>query len=263
MGSHDFQDYQAKTATIVTAQHAYSALVRAATEEYGTDGYNGTISTTNGFTMKSTEPMPRSLATSLVFNGDFEDGEWWQGIEKWECCGCIPICAEAGGTNRTVTAKLTIDDYDSYINVEWVKQNIERFRFQPKEGEMIESVKVLVDDPTYKVKTTRHRGKARRVFTVNGTKFDDVDQAVLSAEGHAKNRINAGLGRARPGDGPRIANTGHSVIETVERGDSAATATVDIILERRKLELEIKLLKRAPLKDRTVIGWFFYGWAAS
>ena len=47
MGSCDFTT----TSTGKTAQEAYNKAVDRASDEYGSDPYNGTISTTRGFTM--------------------------------------------------------------------------------------------------------------------------------------------------------------------------------------------------------------------
>ncbi len=78
MGAHNFLD-QAYGAT---AQEAYKDAVESAIYEYGHDAYNGTISTTNGFTIIPLEPKETidGWASRVL-----ED----EGIRKWEECACV------------------------------------------------------------------------------------------------------------------------------------------------------------------------------
>ena len=78
MGAHNFHD-QAYGAT---AQEAYKEAVESAYYEYGHDPYNGTISTTSGFTMIPLEPGESIDAWSSRVLED-------EGIKKWEECACV------------------------------------------------------------------------------------------------------------------------------------------------------------------------------
>jgi len=65
-----------------SAQEAYKKAVTEATEEYGFDPYNGTISTTNGFRMFTTSAS--DVREIYQFCDDNLDR-----TEKWGQCGCI------------------------------------------------------------------------------------------------------------------------------------------------------------------------------
>jgi len=88
-----------------TAEAAYKAAVRAAVYDYGHDLYNGTISTTDGFTIVRVPAGEDPFEYAERHGFDFD---------KWGECGCIPLSvprikklAEAGcGTSRWLLEQL-------------------------------------------------------------------------------------------------------------------------------------------------------------
>jgi len=83
VGSHTFQ------ATIggkgLTAAKAYEGLVAEAEREYGTDPYNGTISTTTGFVMVDIgRRRVNNIITDILEDDRHE-------IRKWGPAGCIAL----------------------------------------------------------------------------------------------------------------------------------------------------------------------------
>jgi len=78
MGAHNFhtQGYGG------TASEAYRDAVDDALYEYGHDPYNGTISTTSGFTLI---PLKEGESIDEWAGRVIED----EGIRKWEECACV------------------------------------------------------------------------------------------------------------------------------------------------------------------------------
>jgi len=78
MGAHNFQDQ----AYGETAEEAYRDAVESAHYEYGHEPYNGTISTTQGFTMI---PLIEGETIDAWSDRVIED----ESVRKWENCACV------------------------------------------------------------------------------------------------------------------------------------------------------------------------------
>lgn len=92
MGASEFKN----TIVATSAKEGYRSLVEAALHDSGHDGYNGTISTTNGFVMIA--PKPGETADECaerVLEGDLH------GVEKRGDAGCIDLGpAKAAGKRK-------------------------------------------------------------------------------------------------------------------------------------------------------------------
>lgn len=84
MGASEFRN----TIKSTSASAAYKSLVKDATDEYGSDPYNGTISTTSGFI--EVFPNAGESVDSCIERMLGDDGARL-GIEKYEKAGCINL----------------------------------------------------------------------------------------------------------------------------------------------------------------------------
>ena len=83
MGATNFGDLA--VGRYKTASEAYNSLVEDALHTYGHDSYNGTISTTQGFTMRDDNPRYGTKAF------DKWEDKMLDVAEKWEDCVCVEI----------------------------------------------------------------------------------------------------------------------------------------------------------------------------
>ena len=83
MGATDFGNLA--VGRFKNASEAYTDLVEEATHEYGYNSYNGTISTTSGFTMRDDNPRYGTKAF------DKWENKMLDVAQKWEDCICIEI----------------------------------------------------------------------------------------------------------------------------------------------------------------------------
>lgn len=101
MGSVDFYE----THTNPNVQTAYNALVDEATREYGTDGYNGTISTTHGCSVLSQMTMTASAAEQFAREQIDTDR-----VQKWGSCGAVKVGKPTKTKTRTLTKTITLSE---------------------------------------------------------------------------------------------------------------------------------------------------------
>jgi hypothetical protein len=97
MGACDFRHYEPGT----YLQDAYRTAVRNATDEFGSDGYNGTISTTNGAVLGTRQAMTRLEANR--FADDHLDD-----CKKWENAGAVAVLDDSCVQARVVEVTATL-----------------------------------------------------------------------------------------------------------------------------------------------------------
>jgi hypothetical protein len=104
MGSNNF----ANTGFAKTAQEAYNDLCDRATWEHGHDPYNGTISTTFGFTVQPISPaayVTQKRITQKAIDRWLERA--WDNTDKHTPCWCLELPkSHAKGRGRGVKAYL-------------------------------------------------------------------------------------------------------------------------------------------------------------
>lgn len=89
-------------------QQVYDRLVSDAVYEYGSDGYNGTISTTNGFVIATRHPVTMDEANQMASNFWDNDTEERLGISKWGPCAAVPVVEESAVVSKEVKFEVTI-----------------------------------------------------------------------------------------------------------------------------------------------------------
>lgn len=105
MGAHDFTDF----AEAETVKDAYSKCVEEARYQYGSDGYNGTITTTRGFKMLRRDPVPRAVADRLNAAAWDAEERGARPFEKWGHCAALAICKDTDWKWKSVTKTVTVE----------------------------------------------------------------------------------------------------------------------------------------------------------
>ena len=96
MGAHTFGH---TVAVKGNERDAYRALVQEATETYGTDSYNGTISTTSGCTApigKANTAKAAHKIADTILNAERNS----HGIEKWGKAGVVELTGNGADVKR-------------------------------------------------------------------------------------------------------------------------------------------------------------------
>lgn len=276
MGSHDFQvfcprateknrtePYYVRPAD--TAAEAYKNLVAAAIDEYGHDGYNGTISTTNGFRKDTPEVMTKRQAEKWA-NGRLALDE--QPYSKWGEAGYIAI-GEQPATEKTITMKALVSPVHAAPGEPgkpWTAQKeMPRDRALYEEalapmlriadGAELVNAKIVDDQREYKLKVTRNRGAATRVYIADRAgEFSSYDEACAA--------VTAQMEKSGAGFGAGQQRTRTEVIREEVRRGGKPLAEIAYTCVRREVTIEATIATpTGPVGD--VIGWLFFGWAAS
>lgn len=256
MGSHTFDTFVEAGGPwkIDTAQKAYDRACDDALHEYGHDGYNGTISTTYGFSMSTREILTRRQADKLM-------EKTIDNFSKWEACGCIPIGKAKAKTRKVTRTVKFVHAEGVYFNAKFLASQI---TLQP--GEAIVDWKILDVAATAKTKVIRNRGAAERVFIVHGsngqrTEFSDLASAVASVTAGREEwlaRKNEHLAKYPSGSWDHFKDA--VITEEVRRGGLAPAAVTTEVTYKAKVEVNLETIVAQPTE---VSGWLFYGWAAS
>lgn len=254
MGATEFRDFQPGR----SLGSAYSAAVAAATAEWGSDPYNGSISTTDGYRQVVDGPMTRNGA-ELYAELHIADAQ------KWGNALAIPVAADSVFTFRDVSftinlpAERPVLDWDGeptgrteqtsrYELIEaGRKEALSRYGSRVHAVAMTESLKtkIVVSQPA------AGRGVTRWVFDNVGRTdyYDTKAQAIAAAKraleaGEWKNEIGIKAVRYFP-------DAGTETVATVTRATVAAAATVTVTLAT-------SMTSGTP----DLAGWMFFGLAA-
>lgn len=247
MGSTTFITYRPG----LQMRNAYQEACDEATRYYGSDGYNGTISTTSGVQREVTTIMTRTGAELYAYM-NHEKGE------KWGNALAIPVADNSHFSFEEVTMKISLprtqpvtDWNDTVTGVRPTSENdlqeaarkkaLEAYGFQLHDVEIEAKVKYdyFVHSP---------QGRGTTVYMVNGlerqypTKGSAIKaaKAAMDRSAWASDR-NMQIRAVKAWDGKLAA----AVVERVTLA-AEATATVTV----------------AKLQTQTPDGWLFFGWAA-
>ena len=259
MGSTNFDQYAKGT----DYRALYRQLVDQATSEFGTDAYNGSISTTSGVMLDTTTPMTIEAARDRA-------GQRCERYDKWGACGAIPILADI--KRRTVTTTVTLDgdpaDWDQR------RQTLHRLaaeKVRLRDGEQVLKVAEDRTSPApqrFRFRTQATDGKAEtRYFVLNEHGQVMADRQPLTGTtarlwsyGHvsqAKARAHADRLARNPRPGAGAAQ--FSVEGRIRRdsGDPLVTATRE--LTSAKVPLTVTVGRQTS--DR-IGGYLFFGMVA-
>lgn len=237
MGAHSFTATSKET----DPKKAYEALVDDAFAVYGSDSYNGTISTTRGFRVHSSSPLS-PLAAEALSNSRLGS------LEKWGNCEAIAVGTAKKTKEKTVTITIRpTEPVGQYLNL--TAAGIAEKIGVPLER--LESFTVVESTPAYRYRTTK-AGPSRRIWTTSaGGEFATRAEAAAHAKKTLVDTFNGSAGTYVEGD---------KSVEVFQRTIRNPEASV----VRSLVSWKIKLTARIATSDERVFDhWLFYGWAAS
>ena len=253
MGATDFRDFQPGR----SLGSAYSAAVAEATREWGSDPYNGSISTTDGYRQIVHTPMTRNGA-EFYAELHIEDAQ------KWGSALAIPVAADSAfrfsdaSFTITLPAEKPVLDWDGkptgrteqtsrYELIEaGRKEALSRYGSRVHAVAVAESLKtkIVVSQPAVGRSVTRWVFDNVGRTTYHDTKAHAITAAKTALEaGEWKNEIGIQAVRYFP-------DAGTETVATVKRATVAATATVTVTLAT------------PTTSTPEIAGWMFFGLAA-
>ena len=237
MGAHSFTAVSKET----DPKAAYAALVAEARSEYGSDAYNGTISTTRGFRVVSSTPLSESAAAALI-ESRIED------LEKWDVCEAVAVGKAKKVKKRTVT--VTLRPTDAAANgMRLSGADVASHLGIPVER--LEGFTVVTSTPKYRYVAGKP-GPSRRVWTTSmGGEFATRTEAAAFARQKLEERAWHDAG---------VYVSGDETIEVFQRTVRSPEASMQRKLVSWKLKLTVEI---ASSDEKVFDHWLFYGWAAS
>ena len=240
MGATGFTTYR-DGADLATA---YRHAVRDAVEEYGNDGYNGTISTTEGvYRVRIPRPLTRAGA-ALYADQHYDDAE------KWGPALAVPVAPDDRFAFGTAKFTVTLEDGDdeSWSPTGALEEKARARAFE-LHGAQVHDVKIK---PTIKTKvvTTAAAGKSVLKWQAGGHRlFDTKTEALRHARESAPKAIG-GVGVKQVRVWPESTFHDKTLAAQVTNATVRATAEVTVTLAVPKTTLV------------QVEGWLFFGLAA-
>lgn len=237
MGAHSFTAKSKES----DPRDAYESLVGDALSQYGSDSYNGTISTTRGFRVYSNVPMSPLAAAAL-------SSARLGSLEKWGNCEAVAVGAAAKTREKKATITIRpVDPVGQYLRL--TDAEIAEKIGVPLAS--LESLTITESTPTYRYRTTK-AGPARRVWsTSTGGEFATRAEAVAHAKKTLVDPLNGSAGRYVEAD---------KSVEVFQRTLRSPEASVIRSLVSWKLKIDARI---AVGEARVFDHWLFYGWAAS
>jgi len=241
MGATEFYVHRAGS----DLDDAYAGAVREARDEYGNDGYNGTISTTSGAAVSTRSVMTHSGASLWAYD-HLDDAE------KWGSALAVPTASDGSFEFTVERFKVTLEDVDGRS---WSPQAAleDKARAQAfrRFGTAVHKVEVRPRVRT-KVVTTAAAGRPVLRWQSGGWKlFDTKAQAVA----HAREQL---LGR---NGGEAMAVKQVRVWPDSTFNDKTVAAQVSVETVRADADVVVTLA-RPRTTTVPVEGWLFFGLAA-
>lgn len=255
MGSTSFANIF--THPTCSAGHAYEQLVETAICEEGGNGYNGTISTTEGFTVVSYVLLTMAEAVALAKTRI-------NNLQKWGNCEAFPLketipaqYVDDAETNVTVTVSAADYRCPSALHTAIAKA-------ARVEDDCLKAFE-LFGEPAVRstVTTTATKGPTQTRYFV----IDSRDGRIPSwNDGYVSQAAaRAAISDAGRNPSDRFASElTFNVIAMTRRASGEPLVTGTLIRKTVEATFRIKTRKRvAPERHgSTQHGWYFYGWAA-
>lgn len=272
MGAHDFS---AVYYGPLSLRDAYDKLCDDARHEYGSSGYNGTISTTSGAYLHDPNLAPMTEDEAYRRVGDALDN-----YSKWEACGAFPLVAKEHckpDTTVTVTVRVPgpiIGTYDGPERAALAAavaakvklapgQYIKEFDYNPGTGWVSEQLRAL---PAPKVRTkveaTATDGKAETRYFLIREGGRPVDFARDWAHGHPSQAAARAAAVQVLKNATDLASTNIRIEAHTLRASGEPVVTVTRTVVSTEVTVLVTLAHRAP-HGTPRAGWLYFGWAAS
>jgi len=243
MGAHNFTE----TSKVTDPDVAYRQLVEQALHEYGSDGYNGTISTTHGFRVVSKIPMTAIAAEQYAY-------EHSERCEKWGQCEAVAVGVATQTKSKIVTFNVPIDDSAHGLRVDVAM--IAGAASMPLGS--VTGFEVLTSAPKFKT-TVTPPGPARKVWVTNpsrGVEYATKAAALAAARSTAEQA--------------RVVSTSTAVPAVYVQPTVSATVsqqtvrTPEVTVASRLVSWKVKARLDFVVGDKLEFDhWLFYGMAAS
>lgn len=251
MGSHSFEVFGAGS----DPQQVYNELKSAARDEFGYDPYNGTISTTEGFTIMQRTPMSLDEAERLAEKHIDE-------ASKWGPCNAFPVTSNKNFKARVKKLKFRVE-HDDWVSREEIDKILKQ-KLPLAAGESLGEVKTLADEKTFRNEITTGQGSTQLRFVILGPNASRVGTE-YETQAQARAALKAHLDGLDAQGGPAWTANREQQFEII--GIQRRTSGDPLIrgerkLKKREITLEVAIIK--PIKTPLPIdGWLFSGWAAS
>lgn len=246
MGAHGFVEFHPGP----DCAAAYRAACEQALYEHGHDGYNGTISTTDGVSVVQATPLPQAVAERLA-ESKLEQ------FSKWGPVGAVAVGDPAAYRLRSRTLTITTEQQGPLYHDTLLELARAQLTLQP--GETIASVKLLEEKAARSVVSESSKGKAVTRYRIarDGTLGADEYPTLAAATQAARAAAKQVGGERWPVDGDVV----FEIVGSVRRENGAALRTLRSQLRKRTLKLAVELVREQ--RSATTVGWVFFGWAAS
>jgi hypothetical protein len=262
MGAHGFIEFvkdetdPAKAYTFICSERQYMD---------GHDGYNGTISTTHGFTVLQRTPVTiqeaRRFAEMCESDEDAPLPTEWRGWrpEKWGTAGALPILDESGVKMRSAKATVVVEKSGYLGESELIAFAASKLTLKP--SEKIIAAKTLTDEKKRKVTQVATEGKAVTRYLIVG----NYDRNVGDKDGYASMALaRAAAKKMATSGGAEYDNPNDSKLEIIgmirREGGGPLVVTESRVI-KRKLVIEVQIARSVGTPKSC--GWYFFGLAAS
>jgi hypothetical protein len=233
-----------------TVDKAYSTVYADARAEFGSDGYNGTISTTSGF--RQVVQIPMTAAGARLY----ADAHW-EDANKWEDALAIPVADGEHFTFKTVKLTVTVDPVDESGRPRTLREyDVREAAIEKSILEYGCTVHNVAVTPKIKNKTvvTNATGRATTKYEITGGSgrgqlFDTKAQAVAAAKKivsgeYANNKVSIRAVKFYP-----ETNSADAAVIRTETVEAKGVATVTLAVPKKP-------------HNTPVAGWIFFGIAA-
>lgn len=242
MGSHFCYETYTGTATV---EAAYNELCRNAVSEYGTDPYNGTISTSNGYLVEGNDPLTIPEAEELAHSLS-------EGLQKWGPWIAIPLAE-----TETKTVEVTVNARtDSVRDLEHLAAA------KAPRGWVVTQTIVHSWTRTLRAPKVSPLPASKAAWMVTGPGVSSARTFATRAEAVAFAKALVVERTTTEGNGTLMLSTHDVGVRRVFVTDDGNPAEVRVTLPVAKVTATIEL-RLARKKGTKRAGWFFAGWAAS
>ena len=241
---------------------AYGVADSDAYAQYGSDSYNGSITTTQGVTLLKSTALPRKVAERFA-----NSEEVVRSLQKWGPAGAVLVGTDESFTRRTKKLRHETKKVEYNSIVEDIFQAA---ALEAAGGEYVESVKIVLDKPKWRTRNERVVVKPQICYevrlsgqAVRDGVFEKKNDAIAKArevsklwlqEGRGKNLVDAD---GRPTWESPAKVTVHAVVKT---GETDQVCDFSPELVERVVTAEVVYAKAKSTVQND--GWLFCFWAA-
>jgi hypothetical protein len=255
MGAHDFEYIVRNKGNV---SDAYTHLREEAIQQHGQDPYNGTISTTSGYVMASSDAMTLAQARDFAqkyFNGEVQLPR----VEKWGDAGAIPLLAESTEV-VTRTKKITLDAVE-YASFQKGNKDVITSELRILKGYSLVDYKVEDVDATIKVDTKATEGDRETRYFIEGDGMGGPHwENGYASQAEARDAMNALALAKKQSSIYDTRNQKWGTYAITRRSDGTPLVRTRRTTKRAVLTVEYRMEKVDA--GRTEDGWYFFGWAA-